>query len=341
MYFFIFQIWHYFFLLVVFMSSVVFCLWTLPDFRVPPYLYEPPPMPPPDPNSTSILNEKLLHLVIFDAIPEIIILEGICLFIFTFELFLNFILCPDKTKFFKDSLNIIHIVVFVIMGGAYSMEFLKGQMAGKPELGYVYFVVKGLNMVRIFLFIRFERTFQAFRVLLLALRASVKELCLMFLGFAVLTLFFSSVIFYLEIYGDTFYNIFICMWWAIITMTTVGYGDVSPTTTAGYIIGVLCATSGILLISMPVAVIASNFSSYYLVHHDITMHKESVARGAKKSCLEKLVRNLHGQTLNCMQLLPNATEISSDENKKPKDESESKEIRKQANGSAKPPLPEH
>lgn len=53
------------------------------------------------------------------------------------------------------------------------------------------------------------------------------------------------------------------MWWAIITMTTVGYGDIHPSSVAGYIVGVFCALSGLLLLAMPVAIIASNFSEYY------------------------------------------------------------------------------
>lgn len=46
-------------------------------------------------------------------------------------------------------------------------------------------------------------------------------------------------------------------------MTTVGYGDITPTSLGGRIIGALAACSGVLIVALPVSVIGSNFSLYY------------------------------------------------------------------------------
>ena len=50
------------------------------------------------------------------------------------------------------------------------------------------------------------------------------------------------------------------IWWALITMTTVGYGDKVPVTFGGRVAGAWCAMMGILCMSFPVPVFVSHFN---------------------------------------------------------------------------------
>lgn len=60
-----------------------------------------------------------------------------------------------------------------------------------------------------------------------------------------------------------FPSILEAFWWAIVTMTTVGFGEIAPKTTQGKIVGTVTMLSGILLIALPVAIVGRKFQEVY------------------------------------------------------------------------------
>ena len=58
-------------------------------------------------------------------------------------------------------------------------------------------------------------------------------------------------------------SIITTMWWAVVTMTTVGYGDAYPVTTAGRLLAGITMLCGVLIVALPVTVLSTNFSVVY------------------------------------------------------------------------------
>ena len=79
-----------------------------------------------------------------------------------------------------------------------------------------------------------------------------------------------------EIESDMFPTTQITMWWTVITMTTVGYGDFYPVSTFGYVVGVVCAITGIIVLALPVAAISGTFSNLFSRNSELQRHKQAV-----------------------------------------------------------------
>ncbi|XP_047433992.1 potassium voltage-gated channel subfamily C member 4 [Mugil cephalus] len=212
--------------------------------------------------------------------PVLIIVEGICVVWFTFEFLVRIITCPDKIFFIKNTLNIIDFVAILPF---YLEMGLKGlsSKAATDVLGFLR-VVRFVRILRIF---KLTRHFVGLRVLGHTLRASVNEFLLLIIFLALGVLIFATMIYYAERIGDPtisnkthFRNIPISFWWAVVTMTTLGYGDMYPQTTAGMMVGALCALAGVLTIAMPVPVIVNNFGMYY----SLAMAKQKLPKKKKK-----------------------------------------------------------
>merc|ERR1719456_291593 len=60
-----------------------------------------------------------------------------------------------------------------------------------------------------------------------------------------------------------FYSIIHSFWYVIVTVTTVGYGDVYPTTPAGKTIATIAILNGIIVLAMPIGVVGANFGTEY------------------------------------------------------------------------------
>ena len=111
-------------------------------------------------------------------------------------------------------------------------------------------------------FLKLVRYSPAMRSLLAALQSERRALfgCLVILTGAVLL--FASLLYAVEhdVQPDKFGTIPAAMWWAIVTLGTVGYGDVVPATALGRLVSVFAIVGGLVMIALPVAIVARAFA---------------------------------------------------------------------------------
>uniref|UniRef100_A0A8C5U1M4 Potassium voltage-gated channel subfamily C member 4 n=1 Tax=Malurus cyaneus samueli TaxID=2593467 RepID=A0A8C5U1M4_9PASS len=230
-------------------------------------------------NTTTVL---LTHKV--ETEPILTYIEGVCVLWFTLEFLVRIICCPDKLLFVKNLLNIIDFVAILPFYLEVGLSGLSSK-AARDVLGFLR-VVRFVRILRIF---KLTRHFVGLRVLGHTLRASTNEFLLLIIFLALGVLIFATMIYYAERIGAKtsdptgsdhthFKNIPIGFWWAVVTMTTLGYGDMYPKTWSGMVVGALCALAGVLTIAMPVPVIVNNFGMYY----SLAMAKQKLPKKKKK-----------------------------------------------------------
>jgi len=130
---------------------------------------------------------------------------------------------------------------------------------------YLPFVVADLRVLRLARVFRLARIgklarySKAANVLLGALKERREELYLSGGVIAMLMLVSSSLMYYAEnaAQPEVFSSIPAAMWWAIVTLTTVGYGDSYPVTTAGRMLAAATAVLGIAMLALPTAIVTA------------------------------------------------------------------------------------
>lgn len=187
---------------------------------------------------------------------------------------------PNLSESFRFSLNVFETITVII----FSLEYILRLYVSKKPLSYMfsfYGIIDILAIlpfyINIFVDLRFLRVFRIFRVFraLKLLRYSkaikrfnlafkiVKEEVVLFIIVSVVLIFISSAIIYYfekESQPEVFSSIFHSAWWSIVTLTTVGYGDVYPITLGGKIFTFFVLMIGVGFVTVPAGLVATALS---------------------------------------------------------------------------------
>lgn len=154
---------------------------------------------------------------------------------------------------------------------AFAPELVLTLMA--PEQGGA--MLAALRALRLFRLLKLVRYVPAFEIVGAALRRSGPPLVAA-LAVAAVQVYVAALILYL-IEGDipeqasSFGSVTRALWWSVVTLTTVGYGDVYPITPLGRFAAALVALAGIGIVAMPTGIIASSFTEEFRERHEAKM----------------------------------------------------------------------
>ncbi len=185
------------------------------------------------------LSPQLKHVLLF--------LEIVITVLFTVEYGLRIATAPNKWKYifsFYGLIDLIAIAPFYLLLG---MEL------------YALRAFRLLRIFRVLKLVRYSRTMERFGKALAEIR---EEAVIFFMATAVILYISAAGIYHFEheAQPEAFQSIFHSIWWAVATLTTVGYGDVYPVTAGGKAFTFVILMCGLGIVAVPAGLVASALS---------------------------------------------------------------------------------
>lgn len=175
--------------------------------------------------------------------------EWVFTILFTVEYLLRLISVRQPARYARSFFGIVDLLAVL---PTYLSVMVPGAQA--------FLVVRALRLLRVFRILKLGEFLGEARMLGLALRASVRKI-VVFLGVVlVMVLIIGSVMYLVETPESGFTSIPQSIYWAIVTLTTVGYGDIAPQTVLGRILASLVMILGYGLIAVPTGIVTVELS---------------------------------------------------------------------------------
>ncbi|XP_067105449.1 potassium voltage-gated channel subfamily G member 4 [Osmerus mordax] len=206
------------------------------------------------------------------------VVETVCVAWFSLEFIMRFLHARSKLAFVRGPLNIIDAIailpyyISLAMGDTDKSLEDGGAGPGRGYLDKLGLILRMMRALRILYVMRLARHSLGLQTLGLTMQRSIREFGLLLLFVCVAVALFSPLVHLAESelapYAATapqhrFSSIPASYWWAIISMTTVGYGDMVPRSIPGQVVALSSILSGILIMAFPATSIFHMFSHSY------------------------------------------------------------------------------
>ncbi|MBP2280832.1 voltage-gated potassium channel [Psychrobacter sp. PL15] len=169
--------------------------------------------------------------------------------LFTIEYVLRLFSAPNRFRYVFSFFGVVDLLSVL-------PSYLSLMFVGVQYL----LVIRILRILRIFRVLKLKAYMQQAGFLASALKTSQQKITVFFLSLVLLVTIFGSVIYVVEGPENGFTSIPLSIYWAIVTMTTVGYGDISPKTPLGQAIASMVMITGYSIIAVPTGIFTAELA---------------------------------------------------------------------------------
>lgn len=198
-----------------------------------------------------------VFVVMIDSVPAyhnrygdaFYIIEWIVTIVFTIEYLLRIFAIERPFKYIFSFLGIIDLLA--ILPTYLSLMFVGAQ---------TLIIVRALRLLRIFRIFKLNHYLSEMRFLSAALINSLRKISIFLMFVLTIVVIMGSIMYLVEDPENGFTSIPECIYWAIVTITTVGYGDISPVTPLGKAIASLIMLMGYGIIAVPTGIVTTEMA---------------------------------------------------------------------------------
>jgi voltage-gated potassium channel len=176
--------------------------------------------------------------------PTLWALEWGFTLLFTVEYILRLYSVERPLRYARSVFGIIDLIAIL-------PTYLSVLLPGAQSL----LVVRLLRLLRVFRVLKLAEYLQESRTLVRALRASGRKIAVFLLAVVTIVVVVGTLMYVIEGEEHGFTNIPISIYWAVVTLTTVGYGDLAPATPLGRMLSVLLMLTGYGIIAVPTGIV--------------------------------------------------------------------------------------
>ncbi|AOY42928.1 MULTISPECIES: ion transporter [Psychrobacter] len=169
--------------------------------------------------------------------------------LFTIEYALRLFSAPNRLRYAFSFFGIVDLLSVL-------PSYLSLMFVGVQYL----LVIRVLRILRVFRVLKLKAYMQQAGFLASALKTSQQKITVFFLSLVLLVTIFGSIIYVVEGPENGFTSIPLSIYWAVVTMTTVGYGDMSPKTPLGQAIATMVMITGYSIIAVPTGIFTSELA---------------------------------------------------------------------------------